>query len=599
MPRLRVPRGWWSCSLLFASVACRTSGDATIAHAFAPWSPALFATAKADDKLVLLDLGTEWCHWCHVMERTTWRDPAVQAVLARHYVAAAADADRRLDLAARYQDYGWPATIVFAADGRELWKHRGYLPPTEMAAKLAQLAAGAPDAATTEDANVLGGEGDGSHGIGAARGLDEGTRTFLRERLASLRDGEHGGFGFVHKYLDLAGAEWLLLQARSGDAAAGDDLRRWLDAERALLDPVWGGAYQYSHGGVWTNPHFEKVMVRQLADLRAFALSHGAFERPQDLVAARDVARYLLDMLRSEQGPFFASQDADVVRGEHAADYFALDDAGRRARGLPRIERALWSRENGQALQALCSLQAVAPEPRLATALHEAANWLLAHRLRADALFAHGDDDVGGPFLADSLEMAQAMLALGEVTADRRWWQRAHTTLLAVDTAFAGPSGYASARGDGVLAPVVDRAENVQLARLAAHLHHATGDEACWAIAERAFAIVGTAAAARQPGLSAELLLADHALRHEPIHVVVVGAKDDPAAQSLHAEALRRAPAWRTVEWIQPGETTLRGDGYPAAAASAFVCDAGSCSPPVADAATLGQLLAASAPSSR
>lgn len=599
MPRLRVSLGWSSCSLLFVLGACRTSGDASTAQAFAPWSPTLFATAKADDKLVLLDLGTEWCHWCHVMERTTWRDPTVQAVLARHYVAAAADADRRLDLAARYQDYGWPATIVFAADGRELWKHRGYLPPAEMAAKLAQLAAGGPNAVVDEDANVpdggRDGHGDGSNGIGAARGLDQPTRTFLRERLASLRDGEQGGFSFVHKYLDLAGAEWLLLQARTGDAAARDDLLRWLDAERALHDPVWGGAYQYSHGGTWTNPHFEKVMVRQLADLRAFSLAHGAFERAQDLAAARDVARYLLGMLRSEQGSFFASQDADVVRGEHAADYFALDDAGRRARGLPRIERALWSRENGQALQALCSLQAVAPEPQVATALHEAADWLLAHRLRADALFAHGDDDVGGPFLGDSLEMAQAMLALGEVTADRHWWQRAHTTLLAIDAAFAGAAGYASARGDGVLPPVVDRAENVQLARLAAHLHHVTGDATCRAIAERAFAVVGTAAAARQPGLSAELLLADHALRHEPLHVVVVGSKDDELAQRLHAEAMRRAPAWRTVEWIRPGETTLRGDEYPATAtASAFVCAAGSCSPPIADAAALGQLLTSS-----
>lgn len=597
MPMPRVLRPSLALLALFAFGACRANGTAGTAQAFAPWSPALFAAAAAEDKLVLLDLGTEWCHWCHVMERTTWRDPAVQAVLDRHYVAAAADADRRLDLAARYQDYGWPATIVFAADGRELWKHRGYLPPAEMAAKLAQLATDVPDAATAQDATDIPGT---TNGGGAARGLDEPTRTFLRERLVSLRDPEHGGYGFVHKYLDLAGAEWLLLQARSGDAAAGDDLRRWLDAERALHDPVWGGAYQYSHGGTWTNPHFEKVMVRQLADLRAFALSHGAFGRPQDLAAARDVARYLLGMLRSEQGTFFASQDADVVRGEHAADYFALDDAARSARGLPRIERSVWSRENGQALQALCSLQAVAPEPRIATALRQAADWLLAHRARADALFAHGDDDVGGPFLADSLEMAQAMLALGEVTADRRWWQRALATLLAVDTTFASRSGYVSARGDGLLPPVVDRAENVQLARLAAHLHHVTGDATCRAIAERAFAVAGAPAAARQPGLTAELLLADHALRHEPLHVVVVGAADDALAQRLHAEALRRAPAWRTVEWIRPGETTLRGDEYPAAAtATAFVCDAGSCSPPVADETALGQLLAASAPSSR
>lgn len=564
---------------------------ATDAPVFRAFSAELFATAAATDKLVVLDLGTEWCHWCHVMERTTWSDPEVRVVLARHYLAAAADADRRLDLAARYQDYGWPATIVFAPDGRELWKNRGYVPPARMVEILTQLAQRPADGSDprVELATVPAtAAGDGG------RGLDPATRTFLEDRVAALLDAERGGYAFAHKYLDLAGAEWLLLQAR-GDQGAATALLRWLDAERALHDPTWGGAYQYSHGGTWTNPHFEKVMVRQLADLRAYSLAHAAFGRAADLDAARNVARYLLDMLRSDLGPFHASQDADVVRGEHAADYFALDDAGRRRIGVPRIERSLWSRENGQALQALASLQATAPEPRVATALREAADWLLQHRRRSDELFDHGDDDLGGPFLADSLEMAQALLALGEVLAERRYWEQAHATLRAIDATFARTQGYVSARGDGVLPPVVDRAENLQLARLAAHLHHLTGDAACRPIAERAFAAAAAPSQAREPGLSAEMLLADHALTHEPLHVVVVGELDDAAAYALHATALRHAPARRTIEWIPPGTATMRGERYPASSATAFLCDEAGCSPPIGDPAALRALLESAA----
>src|SRR5439155_21884213 len=67
--------------------------------AWRDWSSAAFAEARASKKLVLLDLGTGWCHWCHVMDETTYRDPAVVALVREHYVALRVDADSRLDLA--------------------------------------------------------------------------------------------------------------------------------------------------------------------------------------------------------------------------------------------------------------------------------------------------------------------------------------------------------------------------------------------------------------------------------------------------------------------------------------------------------------------
>ena len=70
-----------------------------------------------ENKLVLLDLEAVWCHWCHVMDETTYRDPAVRRLLADKYIAVQVDQDARPDLANRYEDYGWPATIVFDPDG--------------------------------------------------------------------------------------------------------------------------------------------------------------------------------------------------------------------------------------------------------------------------------------------------------------------------------------------------------------------------------------------------------------------------------------------------------------------------------------------------
>src|SRR5271155_3689454 len=100
------------------------------------WSDGVFDQAKREHKFVLLDLEAVWCHWCHVMAETTYQDPHVIALMGSKYIAVRVDQDARPDLSNRYEDYGWPATIVFAADGSEIVKRQGYLNPAEMASML-------------------------------------------------------------------------------------------------------------------------------------------------------------------------------------------------------------------------------------------------------------------------------------------------------------------------------------------------------------------------------------------------------------------------------------------------------------------------------
>src|SRR5262244_1760443 len=104
--------------------------------AWQPWSDAVFAQAKREKRFVLLDLEAVWCHWCHVMDDTTYRDPAVVRLLQSRYTLVKVDQDSRPDLSNRYEDYGWPATIVFDSNGHEIVKRRGYLPPDDMLSML-------------------------------------------------------------------------------------------------------------------------------------------------------------------------------------------------------------------------------------------------------------------------------------------------------------------------------------------------------------------------------------------------------------------------------------------------------------------------------
>src|SRR5437763_6322426 len=101
-----------------------------------PWSDAVFAEAERQHRFVLLDLEAIWCHWCHVMDETTYQDEAVKKLIAVRYIAVRVDQDSRPDLSNRYEDYGWPATVVFGPEGGEIVKRRGYLAPAQMASML-------------------------------------------------------------------------------------------------------------------------------------------------------------------------------------------------------------------------------------------------------------------------------------------------------------------------------------------------------------------------------------------------------------------------------------------------------------------------------
>ncbi|HEV8269228.1 MAG TPA: DUF255 domain-containing protein, partial [Thermoanaerobaculia bacterium] len=245
--------------------------------AWRSYAPEVFAKARREKRLVLLDLEAVWCHWCHVMEKTTYRDPGVVKIVADRYLAVRADQDASPDLAARYGDWGWPATILFDASGKEIAKRRGYVAPAAMASMLEAFA---------EDATPGPSAAEPVRRFGSSTALSVVQRKALSGAHVEGYDDEHRGWGFSHKYVDADDAEWSLVLAASGDAAAEKRLRETLEAAESLLDPVWGGVYQYSAGGDWKEPHFEKIVSMQAASLRAYSLAYTALHEPRYLSAA-------------------------------------------------------------------------------------------------------------------------------------------------------------------------------------------------------------------------------------------------------------------------------------------------------------------------
>ena len=340
--------------------------------AWQDWSDDVFQRAGREKRFVLLDLGAVWCHWCHVMDETTYRDPRVVRLVGERYLAVKVDQDARPDLSNRYEDYGWPATVVFDATGAEIVKFQGYIPPERMASMLQGVIDDPTPGPSVRRSRAVP-EGPGGRLTDQLRG----------ELLASYRDRydrKNRGWGFSHKFLDWDSVEYSLRRAARGDADSAHMARETLDAERALIDPVWGGVYQYSDSGVWTNPHYEKILSYQAETLRAYARAYAQLGDPRDLAGARDIHRYLRGFLKSPAGAFYVSQDADVVRGRHSAEYFSLGDAERRKRGVPRVDTHLYARENGWAVQALVALYEATGEDAVLEEALAAARWIVAER---------------------------------------------------------------------------------------------------------------------------------------------------------------------------------------------------------------------------
>lgn len=559
--------------LLSAPLTAAQPGEAV---AWQGWSDGAFASAARQKKLLLLDLGAVWCHWCHVMEETTYRDPKVVALLRRHFVAVRVDQDSRPDLSNRYEDYGWPATIIFDANGRELVKFAGYIAPGRMASLLDAVVRDPTPGPSAPSETPIGSGGSA---------LDPGLRADLAQLVSARYDREHGGWGFSKKFLDWDSVEYCLERTRAGDADCARMAKETLAQSRRLIDPVWGGLYQYSDGGDWDHPHFEKLAQFQAEGMRLYAEAYVLWGDPADLAAARDIHRYARAFLTSPRGASYVSQDADLVAGEHSVSYYALDDAGRRRRGIPRVDRHEYARETAWMANALVAMYAATREAAFLDEAETAGRWIVAERSRPGGGFGHDASDAAGPYFGDTVAAGRAFLALCAATGDRAWLGRARQAadFLAATFAVEGASGFATAVARGRFAPPrPQRDENVLAARFLNLLFRFTGEERYRTEAQRAMRFLAARDVAEKFP-SASVLLVDTELSSEPAHLTVVGARDDVRTRALLRGALAYPAAYKRVELWDRREGPLPNSDvdFPELdAPAAFACAGGRCSLP-------------------
>jgi uncharacterized protein YyaL (SSP411 family) len=557
-----------------------------------PWSDSVFERAARENRFVLLDLEAVWCHWCHVMDEVTYSDPKVVELIKSRYIPVRVDQDSRPDISRRYENYGWPATVVFNAEGGEIVKRRGYLPPEVMISMLEEI--------IVDPSPVDYGDDEPVTKFADNPLLSQKLRKSLQAAFYDTHDPKLGGLKQFQKFIDHDSVEYGLLRAGQGDKKAEEMTRRTLTFALKLIDPAWGGMYQYSTDFDWDHAHFEKIMSMQAEPMRLYALAYGQFRDERYRQAVRDLHRYVVAFLRSPEGAFYTSQDADLVKGQHSEEYFALNDAARRKLGIPAVDKHRYARENGWMINALATAYAMTGERAYLDDAQRAARWIIANRSLPGGGFRHDEKDVAGPYLEDTLAMSDAFLALYAATGEREWLARAASGAEFIEQHFRGAQpGYLTSapRASSRLQPKSNIDENIPLARFANLLHRYTGDARYRAMSDYALRMLVTEQVAGSLLTGPGILLAAFESANDPLHITVVGRKDDAAARALFDSATRYATVYRRIEWWDRREGNMPNPDvrYPQLPkAAAFICTDSTCSLPIFDASKLATEVARS-----
>lgn len=439
-----------------------------------------FGEAQQQDKPILLSISAVWCHWCHVMDETTYSDPRIIAHINDKLIPVRVDNDQRPDINMRYNMGGWPTTAVLTPAG-EIITGGTYVAPDQMISLLDQVdqyweqnhATISPelaeptlpplDSAATPDDSVM------EHIINT-----------IREQF----DRAYGGIGVMPKFPQPEVWELLLSHfTATGDGSLAGMAVRTLDAMAGsnLYDQVAGGFFRYSTTREWTIPHFEK-MLEDNAELAHLFLR--AFQTLGD-EAYRQISDHLLNWanrtLMGDDGLWGGSQDADE-------EYYRLSPEDREKRPAPYVDPTIYTHANALMIQSqLLAASLLNPGqygPIALTALEA-----LYDRMWDDeeGLY-HVDTGEGAHLtglLVDVAQLGHAVVDGYEYTGDPLFLERAHVLVDYADQHLFGDTVYwdqIARTGDEAVGRLAHRQqplkENAIMARLLMRLGTIENDQA-------------------------------------------------------------------------------------------------------------------------
>ena len=295
-----------------------------------PWSEEAFEKAKKENKPVLLSIGYSACHWCHVMERESFENEKIAALMNELFVNIKVDREERPDLDEIYMNAvqmltgrgGWPMTMFLTPEGKPFYGGT-YFPPEDRQGMpgfprilqgVAQAYRERPADVEKSVAQIL----ETLHHMAESQPSENdfapGIIAESCEKIARAYDSENGGLGQAPKFPNPGVYElFLRYYSESGNERYLTMVAQTLSkmAQGGIYDHVGGGFHRYSVDAKWLVPHFEKMLYDNAQLLRIYSQAYVITREPLYKTVVEESARYLLREMHQPEGGFYSTQDAD------------------------------------------------------------------------------------------------------------------------------------------------------------------------------------------------------------------------------------------------------------------------------------------------
>jgi uncharacterized protein len=303
------------------------------------WSEEAFSKAAAEDKPIFLSIGYSTCHWCHVMERESFENADIAALMNEHFVSINVDREERPDVDRVYTAFvqaatglsGWPMSVWLTRDLKPFYGGT-YYPPLSQSGQpgfadiLQEIARAwrADRVKVEQSAGALTAKMQDfkrTQATPAIPGVEALARTVSQFRAAF--DDRHGGFSAAPKFPRPSELLFLFREhARTGDVEAREMALRTLRemAVGGLRDHLSGGFHHYTVDVQWRVPHFEKMLYDQAQLVLAYLEAAQVSGDPFYAEVAEDTLVYVGREMTDPDGAFLSAEDADSVPPEHAGD---------------------------------------------------------------------------------------------------------------------------------------------------------------------------------------------------------------------------------------------------------------------------------------